>query len=1066
MKRFFPVGLLVAVISLSLNMAFWQGMAAAAAIPRITWLNELSGGSLASPRAIDVDGQGNLYVADQLARAVLKYDRYGRFVGSFLNDQASGKGVAVTPDGQTLYASTKSSSVAIVNVADGTVTGYLSGANLIAPGRIDLDSGGYIFVADNGAEQSNVKIFFPNGTFKTAFGGNGTANGQFKSIADLVVNTHAERVFAASNLAELPRLQVFDLNGTYLSSVTNAFLYGTDNHSARGIAFEERADGRAFVLRYLPIALRVFDGSLSTLLGDFGTVSGKLTAPVDAAFDPTTNRLFVSDNTGIDIFGIDGGAAPVYVNHAPGVPVPTSPAAGSVVSSESPTLTWSASTDADGDRLTYEVVVKQGAGSVYTATTAATSLVVPSKTLAENGSFTWTVRASDGEATSDWSTAAAFVVNAVDEAPSVPVAVSPLAGETLGDEGALQWNPSVDPDSNDSLLTYRVEIAKDEAFAEPMATEGLTATSVPLTELAGYADLEVGATYFWRVQALDGDGTASLPSVAGSFRYSVPVLQVTANVSGAQVFLYGNHGFAGQYLGEAPLEWRNPAAGNFSVVVERAGFEPFVTQVTLAEGAGADINATLMPACVPAGYANGRVNLPVKSVASANASPFLIDFDSDGQLDLLVGDYSGQVNLLQALGVNRNDLSFQKVTRLALPILPGAVPFVADWNNDGRNDLLIGLTDGTVKLFLNDGTNVAPVFAGGFELTAGGSVLNVGNGASPAVIDLNGDGAKDLVVGSRVGAVVAYLNQGSDAEPQLATGTELFLASGATQIVPVDWDADGDRDLLVTVNGVPTVYRNDQSIGGGFTLAARLQFNRAFGLVAVDVNGGSGKDLIIGQTDGKLDYKPGAATQYAAAAYAYLQTAWNESSLQVTAENPALTQQTRVVSSQLADGNLDAAKTTVLSIANKLAPGKAKAAVDAFAVLLPEKKNEGGELLELVREVVDTIGEALTDARNDQLSGGGSSPAGNVATNNSTSSLVTVDANTATAGNYLQSEWERIMLLVAAENPRSLPQADLVEAFLKDGKYRLARSTALLMAMGLNNGEAKSAIVAFADQLK
>ena len=71
-----------------------------------------------------------------------------------------------------------------------------------------------------------------------------------------------------------------------------------------------------------------------------------------------------------------------------------------------------------------------------------------------------------------------------------------------------------------------------------------------LTDLVGYAELEIGPTYFWRVQALDGDGTASAPSVAGSFTYSVPVLQVTANVSGAQVFLYGNHGFAGQYLGD------------------------------------------------------------------------------------------------------------------------------------------------------------------------------------------------------------------------------------------------------------------------------------------------------------------------------------------------------------------------------------------------------------------------------------------------------------------------------------------------------------------------------------
>jgi hypothetical protein len=80
----------------------------------------------------------------------------------------------------------------------------------------------------------------------------------------------------------------------------------------------------------------------------------------------------------------------------------------------------------------------------------------------------------------------------------------------------------------------------------------------------------------------------------------------------------------------------------------------------------------------------------------------------------------------------------------------------------------------------------------------------------------------------------------------------------------VDWDADGDRDLLVTVNGVPTVYRNDQALGGGFTLAAKLQVKGVFGLVAVDVNGGRGKDLIIGKINGKLAYMASSATKYAA----------------------------------------------------------------------------------------------------------------------------------------------------------------------------------------------------------
>ncbi|MCU0722387.1 MAG: hypothetical protein MUC63_02015 [Planctomycetes bacterium] len=54
------------------------------------------------------------------------------------------------------------------------------------------------------------------------------------------------------------------------------------------------------------------------------------------------------------------------------------------------------------------------------------------------------------------------------------------------------------------------------------------------------------------------------------------------------------------------------------------------------------------------------------------------------------------------------------------------VPCVADWNNDGKKDLLVGeFEGGRVRLYLNVGTDAAPAFGKFEHLKAGGKTLSV-----------------------------------------------------------------------------------------------------------------------------------------------------------------------------------------------------------------------------------------------------------------------------------------------------------------------------------------------------
>jgi len=62
----------------------------------------------------------------------------------------------------------------------------------------------------------------------------------------------------------------------------------------------------------------------------------------------------------------------------------------------------------------------------------------------------------------------------------------------------------------------------------------------------------------------------------------------------------------------------------------------------------------------------------------------------------------------------------------ALEVNGCAVPFVVDWNNDGRKDLLVGqFTSGYIWLFVNQGTDLLPIFSGGEQVESNGSPISV-----------------------------------------------------------------------------------------------------------------------------------------------------------------------------------------------------------------------------------------------------------------------------------------------------------------------------------------------------
>ncbi len=153
-------------------------------------------------------------------------------------------------------------------------------------------------------------------------------------------------------------------------------------------------------------------------------------------------------------------------------------------------------------------------------------------------------------------------------------------------------------------------------------------------------------------------------------------------------------------------------------------------------------------------------------------------------------------------------------------------PEVNDWNEDGKKDLIIGEqspvspSTGNIRVYLNIGTNVNPVFNTYSLITSGGSQIYHYR-ANPRVFDLDQDGKKDLIVGCDDGMLYFYKNNGTNANPVFSGYTRLQQQSGTyidayygSRFCFTDWRGDGDPDILISgYDGYIEYYENTKYIG-------------------------------------------------------------------------------------------------------------------------------------------------------------------------------------------------------------------------------------------------------------
>jgi hypothetical protein len=285
------------------------------------------------------------------------------------------------------------------------------------------------------------------------------------------------------------------------------------------------------------------------------------------------------------------------------------------------------------------------------------------------------------------------------------------------------------------------------------------------------------------------------------------------------------------------------------------------------------------------------------------ARPVAIDWNGDGRLDLVAGNSAGYIEWFENTGTRElpqfEARGYLKVNGQPIRRVAGenksvqgpaeakwgyANPTAVDWDLDGKLDLLVNDIWGEVVWYRGtgnpqeleparnvevewDGPNPKPEWV--WWEPRGKQLLTQWR-TTPEVVDWDGDGLPDLVMLNHQGYLCLFRRARQDGQLVLRHPERIFVtesgrylnlangragSSGRRKIDLVDWDGDGDLDLLTDSNDGPLWYENRGTkqravmVNRGLLTRAPLAGHNPTPNAA-DWNGDGKLDVLIGAEDG------------------------------------------------------------------------------------------------------------------------------------------------------------------------------------------------------------------------
>jgi hypothetical protein len=193
-----------------------------------------------------------------------------------------------------------------------------------------------------------------------------------------------------------------------------------------------------------------------------------------------------------------------------------------------------------------------------------------------------------------------------------------------------------------------------------------------------------------------------------------------------------------------------------------------------------------------------QVGYPVTVSGEVLASPAMFSMSAAGKqsMAIAVGDEDGYVHALDGSGVYLPGFPVQTGDRAYSPA-------VADLDNDGDPEILVGSYDSHLYCFAVDGSTL-------WATDLNGRILGC-----PTVADVDGDGAAEVVVGTFTGGLWVL-----EADGTTASGWPVDLGMSKRMTAGLcleDIDGDGVREIIVgTWGGTVEAFHGDGSVVSGW----------------------------------------------------------------------------------------------------------------------------------------------------------------------------------------------------------------------------------------------------------
>jgi hypothetical protein len=265
-----------------------------------------------------------------------------------------------------------------------------------------------------------------------------------------------------------------------------------------------------------------------------------------------------------------------------------------------------------------------------------------------------------------------------------------------------------------------------------------------------------------------------------------------------------------------------------------------------------------------------------------NSFPILFDYDADGKKDLLVGTFgyyaNNAINSKLTLYKNTGTLAqpvFSLITRdyagLSTYSINGLMPTTGDIDGDGDVDMIVGNQSGQIYLLTN---TAGPGAACNFTFNPTALFTTPSAAGAPQLFDIDSNGTLDLMIGGKNGKIMFYKNIGTPSSPSF-TLTSNFFGSVNVQGDPTKYGIDGyavpffyneagsTRLLAGSVSGQVFYYSVPNATSNCVLISAAANNYNEGGQSAPffeDINGDGKRDLFLGNGSGGLSFFSSLAT--------------------------------------------------------------------------------------------------------------------------------------------------------------------------------------------------------------